>query len=399
MIFRISREVKIASWATAILWFGWGFGESLIPVFLYQFSNSYAESGLLKSVYDITALLVIPLIGYYADRISTRKMMLVGIGLYFLIAFNYYLAGALACALFIVIARFINGFAWPLTRVSQENYICNYTPKDKVARAFGYFDTLTVVAWAIAVCSSLFLVSKLAIYQLLFFIAPAAAIAFIVAWFLPRGPKLKKIGRLKFNFLPYRGIIKEIMRWPLKLKTVILSGLLISFVSSAFFFFIPIEVWKTGSDLKQVIILAIFYSLPEAAGSLLGWVVDKIKVNKSLFFCFFGLFTVTVLSIFFTNFIWRLTALLLFGIFIETIVLARRQLIVDFNKNCGYGSINAILGEVTGLGELIGVILVGVIIDFINLPAALILMSLILVLVFAIFIKNKIISRESIITE
>lgn len=405
MRFKIPREVKIVSWSTAILWFGWGFGEALIPVFLYQFSNSYAETGLLKSAFDIVALLVTPVIGYYADKISIKKMMLVGIGLYFLVSFSYFLAGTLACALFVVFARVLNGISWPLTCTSRESYICKYTPENKMTRAFGYFDTLGNLAWVLAVCLSLFLVSKLAIHQLLLLIAPAAVLSFIVALFLPNGTKLKKIKRVRFSLAPYKESVKEVLRWPLKLRTVVLSGFLVSFVSSAFFFFIPIEVWKNDSDLKQIIILAIFYSLPEVFGDLLGWVIDRIKVGKSLVISFAGIFVILVCSIFFNSFLWRLSALILVGIFAETISLAQRQLIADFNvKNnliitktrYSFGGINAILDEITSMGGFIGIILIGIIIDSGNWPTALALMALILIYVFGVFIRNNIIDKKNI---
>jgi len=402
MSFKVSREVKIVSWSTAVLWFGWGFGESLIPIFLFQFAHSYAETGLLKSVLDVTTLLVTPVIGYYADKISIKKMMLVGIALYFLVALNYFFAGALAVTLFIIIARILNGIAWPLTCTSRESYICKYTPRRYMARAFGYFDTVGILSWIIAVCLSLFLVQKFAIHQLLFLIAPAAVISFAIALFLPNDTKLKKIKALKFSFLPYRETIKEIKHWPTKLRILILSSFLISLVSSAFFFFIPIEVWKSDSDLKQIIILAIFYSLPEAAGNLLGWVIDKIKVDRSLILSFLGSIIVIVASIFWSSFLWRLSALILVGIFIETIALARRQLIADFNiKNnflfakthFSFGGISAILDEITSMGSFAGIILAGALIDLISFSAALWFLAAVLIVVVVIFVKNKIISR------
>jgi len=402
MGFKISREAKIVSWSTAVLWFGWGFGESLIPVFLYQFTNSYAETGLLKSVFDITALLVTPIIGYYSSKISIKKMMLVGIVLYFLIAINYYLAGALAIALFIVIARILNGISWPLTCISRESYLCKYTPQKHIARVFGYFDTLGVLAWVAAVCLSLFLVQKLAIHELLFLIAPAAVIALIIAWFLPNDVKLKKIKPLKFNFRPYRESIKEVFRWPVKLRVVILSSFLVSLVSSAFFFFIPIEVWKSDSDLRQIIILAIFYSLPEASGNLLGWMIDRLKVGRSLVFSLLGSIIVIIASIFWASFLWRLAALVLVGIFMETISLGRRQLIADFNvKNnflvskthYSFGGISAILDEITTIGGFAGIVLAGALIDLVSWSMALWFLAAVLVLVLVIFVKKKIIKN------
>ena len=405
MSFKPSREVKIVSISTAVLWFGWGFGESLIPVFLYQFAHTYAETGLLKSIYNIVALLITPVIGYYASKISIKKMMLWGIIFYFMVAVNYYFAGALAMAVFVVIARAINGLAWPLTCVSRESYICKYTPHRKMAQAFGFFDTLSVVVWLVAVCLSLFLVDKLAIHQLLFLIAPAALISIIIAFFLPNDTKLKKIKPVKPNLRPYRETIKEVMRWPVRLRTLILCSFLTSAAFSAFFFFIPIEVWKNGSDLKQVIILAIFYALPEAAGTLLGWVVDRFKVHRSLAISLLGSAAVIAVSIFWTGFLWRLSALVIAGVFMETIALSRRQLIADYNikhnllvwkTRYDFGSINAVLDEITTLGELAGLIAIGFVSDLANWQTSLGFLAAVMLIVFVIFVKKKIISRVGI---
>jgi len=86
-------------------------GESFNPGFFVSIRQGYTEAGLLRSVLDVTALLTTPIIGYYADKISIKKMMLVGIALYLLVAVNYFLAGALAMVLFVIIARILNGIS------------------------------------------------------------------------------------------------------------------------------------------------------------------------------------------------------------------------------------------------------------------------------------------------
>jgi MFS family permease len=143
--------------------------------------------------------------------------------------------------------------------------------------------------------------------------------------------------------------------------------------------------------------------LPEASGNLLGWVIDRIKINRSLIISFVGILIVLVCSIFFDSFLWRLSALILVGIFVEAIALSRRQLIADFNiKNdyliikthYGFGGISAVLDEITSLGGFIGIILIGIIIDSVNWSTALILMSLILIFVFGFFVKNNIINKK-----
>ena len=55
----IPKGDKLVILATSIRWFGWGLFEALLPIFLFQFANTYAETGLLSSIYNILFFFVI----------------------------------------------------------------------------------------------------------------------------------------------------------------------------------------------------------------------------------------------------------------------------------------------------------------------------------------------------
>jgi len=405
MLFRrpvITREVKLVSWSTAILWFGWGFGETLIPIFLYQFASGYLEAGLLKSIYEIAALLLLPIAGYFANKVSVKKFLIIAIILYFLVSINYFLAGLMACVWFIVIARVLDGIAWPLACISRESYIFHYTAKSKIARAFGYFDTVSILGWTLSVAASFFLVAHFEIHELLLFIAPASIISLIVVLFLP-SRKPKTVRKLKFNFKAYGAMFKELRSWPKRLRTLIISSFLISFVWGSFFFFIPIEVWQADSDLKKIILLAVFYSLPGIFATFIGKGIDVIRANRGLLFSLLGLIIVILLSVTWVGYGWRLIALLLVGIFVEAVSLSRRQLMANFNVEDNFvlaksrfnvEEMNAVLEEVISLGGFAGIIMVGFLVDFINLEFALSILAFILIFVLVLFFKNKVIDFD-----
>jgi len=101
----LSDGVKQIALARTIRWIGWGFGESLIPLFIFYFSRSFAEAGLFKSIYDIATLLTLPIIGAWADRTPAKSLIVVALLLYPLVGLSYFLAGVFGAAIFIVLAR------------------------------------------------------------------------------------------------------------------------------------------------------------------------------------------------------------------------------------------------------------------------------------------------------
>src|SRR3989344_65514 len=88
----ISFGSRVLTWATAARWTGWGFAESLVPIFLFSFAGSYAEAGLLRSSYEIALMLSLPLVGMFADRVRATTIILIGLALYILVGTSYLLA-------------------------------------------------------------------------------------------------------------------------------------------------------------------------------------------------------------------------------------------------------------------------------------------------------------------
>jgi MFS family permease len=75
---------------------------------MYSFVRSYAETGMLIAIYDLSALLVLPIIGHIADRMGGKKLLILSLFLYPLIGLNYFTAGRLQLPIFIIIARLLN---------------------------------------------------------------------------------------------------------------------------------------------------------------------------------------------------------------------------------------------------------------------------------------------------
>ena len=72
----IPTGIRVITLARSVRWFGWGMCETLIPVLLFAFSNSYVEAGLFRAVYDIVFLLALPFVSFYADRVPAKFLLL-----------------------------------------------------------------------------------------------------------------------------------------------------------------------------------------------------------------------------------------------------------------------------------------------------------------------------------
>src|SRR3972149_5416719 len=175
--YKIPKGIKIITWATTIRWVGWGFFESLLPVFMFSFANSFAETGFFKSVYYIFFLIAAPLAGILADRISTKVIILLGLAVYPLISLSYFWAGVSGMAVFIVIARALNGIGLAFDSVGRSTYFRLHSPKDKIATTIGYFDVITTIFWILAVLSSLYLIKIFEVHKLALAILPTTFIA------------------------------------------------------------------------------------------------------------------------------------------------------------------------------------------------------------------------------
>ncbi|NTU66864.1 MAG: MFS transporter [Candidatus Moranbacteria bacterium] len=119
----VPKGVRMITLITSIRWMGWGFAESLIPVFLFSFGKTYAEAGLLKSVLDVSLIVSMLFAGLIADSISATAMIAVGLVIYIFIGLGYWMAGVTGLVVFILFARIMNGISYALDSVGREAYI------------------------------------------------------------------------------------------------------------------------------------------------------------------------------------------------------------------------------------------------------------------------------------
>ncbi len=353
----IPKGVRVLTWATSIRWIGWGFAESLIPVFLFTFASGYAQTGLLKSAYDIAFILVLPIVGVLADRVRSTTLIVIGLLLYVFVGTGYLFAGLTGMVIFIIIARFFNGIGYAMDAVGRETYFRRNTPKEKLATVFGYFDTVGTFWWVCAALIGIVLVKFISIPWLLFMITPTVLFAIaIVAHVRKSEPEI--ILQKKSS----SGILRQVLSFDWKLKTVITFNFFISLASATIGFFLPIQVFTEGAGYAPVIIASVVMTLPSLMGYFLGGIFDK-KGIRTFGYGLAGLAVLLFALAFTSTYAVQIVIGFLVGVIVELLWVGSEELVTVYTAPDHFGSVDGFMRSINAVGALVGPLSIGILLD------------------------------------
>ncbi len=371
----IPYGVRIITLVTAIRWFGWGFAESLMPVFLYSFGGTFANAGLLRSGYDLMLILSLPFIGMIADRMRASTLILVGLFMYFFIGASYLFAGITGFALFIVVARMLNGVAFGLDSVGRQAYFRRYTPTTKVATAFGYFDTVANLAWITAALIGILLLQFFSISSLLFLITPTAMIAFVIVWQFRQQEAIPVAATQPKE--KYGALLRELGSWNWSLKSLVVFNFFIASASSVVLFFLPIEAYNEGASLSLIVLFGIVSTMPMLFGWLFGRFFDK--KGSRVFTWGLALLGVLLFTIpFFDGYLWKLIVAFIIGIILELLSVGSNELITVHSNPEHFGRVDGIMRSIANIGSMTGPLIVGIMLDSYGIQSSYVTLAIII---------------------
>ncbi len=387
----VPKDIKLLTWATTIRWIGWGVVESLVPVFLFSFAGSYAETGLLGSVYDLTFLFAVPLAGLLIDKISARTVLIIGLCIYPFIGFSYFWAGFTGMALFVVIGRFLNGIGYAFDSVGRSTYFRRHADGAIMGKVFGYFDSVTTFFWVLAVLSSLILIKSFPLHQLFLAIIPTSFIALGMLFYLKkdyRAEHLTQNIRAVFSDGIFYSLWNEVKGWNSHLRLIGFLTFFLGFMGVVSSFIIPLDVWINGANLSQVILIGAASALPSVFSIYLGTLADKYRKGSVIFgILFLGiLFFLLGLT---NNFPVQLVIAFCISLCINQIAYAFENIITSLTNKEHYGKMSSLLSDSGTLGSLFGPIVLGVLIDWQGTSATLTIMAAITLAVFVLLLAQQ----------
>ncbi|MEK6910537.1 MAG: MFS transporter [Nanoarchaeota archaeon] len=378
--------VRLLRIGTAIRWFGWGLGEALIPLFLLKFTNSFFETGLLSSVYNIMFLLFLPIAGYLADNYRIKKIILSAMILYIFVGLGYFLAGLTSMVIFLILARALNGLSYSLDQTSRETYIIKHVKDSQESRVFGHFDLITNFWWVSAVLIGMFLVKYVEVHWLFLMIAPTSFLALLIFSNIKEKEKYKKI---KFSIKnAYKETFEDIKNFTPGLKVLAVLAFGFGIISSAIFFFAPILSYTRGGSITQSIIIVLVYTLPYLLGDFTGKIADKYKEKLYLFGLIAIIFLVSILA-YTREYYVILLAVFFTSLIFECFYLVNKGILARIADKTHLGEVDGSLNGFSTIGAILGPILFGIMIDKIGNIYAYSVISVITLILFCYAYINR----------
>lgn len=368
----LPKGVKLLAIARTVRWIGWGFGESLIPIFLFAFAASYAEAGLFSSIYEISLLLSLPVIGMLADRLSAKTLVITGLFLYPFIGLSYFFAGVSGLAFFIVLARTVNGVAWGLDSTGTDTYYRRVTDRNRLASSFGYIEMWGYGGWMLAALIGMLAAPYVPVHFLLLMVTPFTLLALPFVFLAPSDThaRVKRVGVVD----SYKNTIREWVTWDVHLKLLAMLVLLTGVIETLIWIFIPIDAFIEGADLRMVILLAVVATVPKLFSYLMGDFADRHDKYRLVTYTLILVALVLSSLSFFPTYVVKLIASFLLGVLLEVFYLVGKSLVTILGPSETYGTRGSAFESVATLGGLVAPLLIGVSFDVLGFgPMALVL--------------------------
>ncbi|MBU6323593.1 MAG: MFS transporter [Patescibacteria group bacterium] len=362
--------VRSLALARTVRYIGWGFSESLIPVFIMSLAGSYAAAGLVRATYDVTLLLALPLLGLLAERYPAKWLVVAGLLLYPFVGFSYFLAGATGLLAFIVIARAINGVSWGLDATGIDTYFRRLTPVGSIASAFGFLDMLSELGWIAAALAGIWLVRFFTVPELLLLVIPFSLLALPFALRARRDhPSMGNAKRAMTLRSAYRHALAEWESWHGELRLLAFLLLFSEAITVLIDFFVPIDIYEKSASLALVIVFTVVSALPFIFGYLLGKFADRHdKPRLVALACGAMALILLALSLPLPYLLVVLAGLLL-GTLLELITILERSIATELVPATHFGRLDSVFSIVTGISDLAAPPLLGALLMLIGLPA------------------------------
>lgn len=295
------RDFVFLASANLIMAIAFYFMVPILPVFLEDvFSADAREIGITLSGYTLAAILIRPFAGYALDAIGRRGLYLAAFSLFTLMHLGYPWAFSI---LFLIIVRFLHGFAWGAMSTAGSTIIVDIVPPSRRGEGIGIYGLSMTIAMALGPVIAIAITSA-SNYRTLFFSAMAFSVIGLSLALLVKVPKIrhksspfsfKKLFEksaiptsvnLLFTMIPYGGVMAFIALYGKSIGVensglffiLIAIGIAISRVSSGRIFD---RIGPKRVSVVGLILLIIGFVL-------IGWLNNAIGFHVAAFVLGFG---------------------------------------------------------------------------------------------------------------
>lgn len=382
----IPSDVKFLTWAESIRYFGWGFSEFILAIFIFSVVGDYAKVGIISSIFEIVFIISLPFVGMWTDRVPVKKILMTGLAIYPFIGLSYFLAGEYSLVIFIIFAKAVNGFSFALDSVGSDVYLRRRSDSKNASTIFGYFETVGNFWWIMPMIASLWLLEFVEMHYLFLIIIPTTFITLFLVSKL-NSPRPVKRSKKFFSLVNFRQTFNEVRAWDRSLKVVLLVFFLLSIISVVVEFIFPISAYSEGKSIQYAVLINICFLIPTLFGFFIGKFLDKnrrLGIGLGIIFIFFFL----ALQFFVDLMVLKLLIFFALGIAFEMVTLGCDGLATLKGDLRQYGVMSGIIADISSIGKILGMIFLGFFVEKWGFDMGMMLTLGVAIALFLVFVFN-----------
>lgn len=374
-------------YSRSIRYFWRWFAELLIPLFIFSFVGNYTETGLLAIIYELSAVIFLPFIGQVADKRGWKKLLIIALFLYPIIWLSYFTAGLTQLAVFVIVARIINGVTWSLYKIGEKTFMRKYAPQGELSTRMGLLISIGDFVWMIGVILGglILYYTSIPLFYLFLFIVPTALIALIPIWKLPSAHVWDQTDEEHSWFIDrYLSVWRNFWKSGPELKFYSLLYFVVSILSSMVSLMIPLLIYIDTSNILLTVVSGLIINAPSLFSYSLWKIADK-KWKKWLGTSFILLALLFLWYIFMPWYIWKLAILFAIGV-----IFVFLEVLIDWQSNNHisdghYWKTEAIFHTMSSAGDIIWPILWWIILDTSGQTSFFVVLAVIAVVVWGLW--------------
>jgi len=164
-----------------------------------HFNASQSMAGLASSVFVLGAVLIRPISGKIINQVGKKKLLLIGVILFFVFMLFYIPVNDLTTLL---ILRFFHGFAFGISTTATNTIVADIVPINRRGEGLGYFATSTNLAMAVGPFLGLYISQQLDMTAIFMTTIIFATISLGTAFFIsiPKGLPVANPNSTKTKF-------------------------------------------------------------------------------------------------------------------------------------------------------------------------------------------------------
>ncbi len=143
----LTKEYLIICFITVFIRLGMHEKMAAMPLYVVDLNYSKTATGLMMTVYTISALLLRPIAGQFIDKYGRKNMLLFGTVLFTLTTFP---VGMTQSLLLLYVLQALSGIGFSFLSVAWTTIVTDIVPESRLADGLGYYGLTATLAQALA---------------------------------------------------------------------------------------------------------------------------------------------------------------------------------------------------------------------------------------------------------